>query len=273
MQSKEEDQRQNIVRALQGEQLYENDEGRALETLKTLYVKLLVQHLKWKRSFMPLGYIKEEDISKELRRNQIMLQGHDKFGCSVVILLTAMHAAYERDLEEIKSLFVYTFDKAASSNSNGQTKVVIIGDLKGYGLKNMDIRGYLSVLEILQNQYPEHLRKLFLVHMPLLFWTAWRIVSPFMDKVTRDKIVFVDNNFVKETLTKEIDKEFLPREYGGLANFVPILDACREKGSIDFLSFTSMGKCGEKVVFHYRGEEAGHAPSEKEEKRERQKEG
>ncbi|KAH7288025.1 hypothetical protein KP509_31G008100 [Ceratopteris richardii] len=234
MQSEGEDQRQNVVGAFQGEQLYENDEGRALEILKTLVlkvdpsaqsVKLLVQHLKWKRSFMPLGYIKEEDISKELRRNQIMLQGQDKFGCSVVILLTARHAAYERDLEEIKRLFVYTFDKAAASNSNGQTKFVIIGDLQGYGLKNMDIRGYLSVLEILQNQYPERLRKLFLVHMPLLFWTAWRMVSPFVDKVTRDKIVFVDNNFVKETLTKEIDEEFLPSEYGGLANFVPIQDA------------------------------------------------
>ncbi|KAH7331583.1 hypothetical protein KP509_20G041200 [Ceratopteris richardii] len=214
MESEGKDQRQNVVGAFHSEQLYENDEGRALETLKTLVlksVKLLVQHLKWKRSFMPLGYIKEDDISTKLRRNQIMLQGYDKFGCSIVILLTARHGAYERDLEEIKRLFVYTFDKAAASNSNGHTKFLIIGDLKGYGLKNMDIHGYLL-----------RLRKLFLVHIPLLFWTAWRIVSPFADKVTRNKIVFVDNNFVKETLTKEIDEEFLPSEYGGLANFILI---------------------------------------------------
>ncbi|KAH7297746.1 hypothetical protein KP509_25G010200 [Ceratopteris richardii] len=196
---------------------------RALETLKTLVLKVdpSVESLS-NSHYLLFLCARNHNIGKSVK---LLLQGQDKFGCSVVILLTARHAAYERYLEEIKRLFVYTFDKAAASNSNRRTKFVIIGDLKGYGLKNMDIRGYLTVFEILQNQYPEHLRKLFLVHMLLLFWTPWRIVSPFVEKVTRDKTVFVDNNFVKETLTKEIDEEFLPREYSGLANFVPILDA------------------------------------------------
>lgn len=177
--------------------------------------KLLVQHLEWRRSFLPLGFVQEEEIMKELKRKQIFLQGHDKLGCSIVVLLTSRHHAFERDLEEIKRLFVYTFDKAAASNLHDQGKFLIIGDLAGWGIKNMDIRGYLAVLDILQNQYPERLRKLFIVHVPYLFWGAWKIVSPLVDKATREKIVFVEDKHLEETLLNEVEKDQLPSIYGG----------------------------------------------------------
>ncbi|KAI5074109.1 hypothetical protein GOP47_0010070 [Adiantum capillus-veneris] len=187
-------------------------------------VKLLVQHLKWRRSFVSSGYIKEEEIATELERKQIMLQGHDKFGCSIAIVLSARHVAFHRDFEEIKRLFVYCFDKAAASNLHPQTKFMIILDLEGWGLTNMDIRGYLAVLEILQNQFPERLRKLFILHVPYLFWGAWKVVSPFIDKVTREKIVFVDDKHLKETLLAEVEKDQLPTIYGGVQDLLPIQD-------------------------------------------------
>eukprot|EP00250_Pteridium_aquilinum_P035811 c9957_g1_i1 orf=357-1187(-) len=186
--------------------------------------KLLIQHLKWRMSFVPLGYVKEEEIIKELGRKQIFLQGHDKFGCSIAILLTARHLAYERDLEEVKRLFVYTFDKAAASNLHNEGKFTIIGDMEGWGVKNMDIRGYLAVLDILQNHYPERLRKLLLLHVPYLFWGAWKVVSPLVDKVTREKIVFVDDKRLKDTLLKEIDEDQLPTKYGGQQSLITVQD-------------------------------------------------
>lgn len=184
--------------------------------------KLLVQHLEWRRSFLPLGFVQEEEIMKELERKQIFLQGHDKLGCPIVVLLTSRHLAFERDLEEIKRLFVYTFDKAAASNLHGEGKFLVIGDLAGWGIKNMDIRGYLAVLDILQNQYPERLRKLFIVHVPYLFWGAWKVVSPLVDKVTREKIVFVEDKHLEETLLNEVEKDRLPSIYGGQHDLIPI---------------------------------------------------
>ncbi|MCO5609134.1 hypothetical protein L7F22_063356 [Adiantum nelumboides] len=197
---------------------------RARDFDKEKTLKLLVQHLKWRRAVVPSGFIKEEEIARELERKQIMLQGHDKFGCSIVIVLTARHIAFHRDLEETKRLFVYSFDKAAASNIHPQTKFMIILDLQGWGVKNMDIRGYLAVLEILQNQFPERLRKLFILHVPYMFWGAWKIVSPFIDKATRGKIVFVEDKHLKETLMAEVEKDQLPTIYGGVQDLLPIQD-------------------------------------------------
>lgn len=50
---------------------------------------------------MPGGNVQEEEITKELERKQFFLQGHDKFGCPIILILHARHAAFERNLEEI----------------------------------------------------------------------------------------------------------------------------------------------------------------------------
>lgn len=184
--------------------------------------KLIVQHLNWKRTFLPLGFVQESEISRELQRKQIFMQGHDKSGCSIVVLLTARHLAFERDLEEIKRLFVYTFDKAAASNLRGEGKFLIIGDLQGWGLRNMDIQGYMSVLSMLQNHYPERLKKLYLVHVPYLFWGAWKIIYPLVDKTTRQKILIFQGEIPQETLLEDIDRSQLPDIYGGQLELVPI---------------------------------------------------
>lgn len=39
-----------------------------------------------------------------------------------------------------------------------------------------------------QAYYPERLGRLFIVHVPKIFWGAWKLVHPFIDKVTRDKV-------------------------------------------------------------------------------------
>lgn len=133
-----------------------------------------------------------------------------------------MNLAFERDLEEAKRLFVYAFDKAAASNIPGQEKLLIIVDLEGWGPRNMDIRGYLAVLDILQNHFPERLRKLYLVHVPYLFWGAWKFMSPLLDRVTREKINFVQGKNPQEALLEEIDQSQLPDIYGGKLELIPV---------------------------------------------------
>ena len=50
------------------------------------------------------------------------------------------------------------------SNKSDEGKFTIIGDLAGWGLANMDIQGYLAVLDILQVK--EILNSLFCVYIP-----------------------------------------------------------------------------------------------------------
>eukprot|EP00249_Psilotum_nudum_P010126 c22347_g1_i2 orf=310-1059(+) len=187
--------------------------------------KLFIQHLKWRRSFVPFGYIPENEILNELKQKKIFLQGCDKKGCPVGLILAARHNAFKRNMEEFKRFVVYNFDKAIASVSSKEGKFVIIADLEGWSYKNADVRGYLAILGILQDHYPERLEKLFMLHVPYMFWGIWKLVYPFIDKVTREKIIFVEDACLHDTLLKEIDKDQLPDIYGGKLPLVPVQDS------------------------------------------------
>ncbi|KAM7269816.1 hypothetical protein ACFE04_025313 [Oxalis oulophora] len=104
----------------------------------------------------------------------------------------------------------------------GQEKFVAIGDLEGWGYSSSDIRAYLAALSIMQDCYPERLGKLYIVNVPYIFMTAWKMVYPFIDNNTRKKIVFVENKKMKTTLLADIDESQLPDIYGGKLPLVPI---------------------------------------------------
>ncbi|KAK1588176.1 hypothetical protein Q3G72_020487 [Acer saccharum] len=76
-----------------------------------------------------------------------------------------------------------------------------------------DIRGYLASLSILQDCYLERLGKLSIVHSPYIFMTAWKFIYPFIDSITKKKIVFVEKKKLKSTLLEDIDESQLPDIY------------------------------------------------------------
>ncbi|MCO5590560.1 hypothetical protein L7F22_044531 [Adiantum nelumboides] len=194
--------------------------ARSLNVDKAL--KFLLQHLKWCQAFKPLGFIPETEIAKELKKEKIFLQGLDKLGRPIGVILAARHFTSERNLEEFKRFVVYGFDKAVASLAGGQDKFVLIADLKRYGFRNMDVNGYLAILEILQDHFPERLGKFYILHVPSLFWLGWKVVYPFIDPNVREKIIFVDEKRTTETLLKDIDVTQLPEEFGGQLPLVPI---------------------------------------------------
>ena len=67
--------------------------------------KFLLRHLKWKKQFMPEGFIRASDVHNELKKEKIFLQGVDKRGRPIGIILASKHRSSERDLEEFKSKF------------------------------------------------------------------------------------------------------------------------------------------------------------------------
>ncbi|XP_043706379.1 phosphatidylinositol transfer protein 3-like [Telopea speciosissima] len=185
---------------------------------------LFLKYLKWRRSFLPNGSISESEIQNHLSQNKLFLQGLDKKGRPILIVLAARHFPIKGGTDELKRYVVYSFDRICSRMPQGQERFVAISDLKGWGYANSDIRGYLAVLSILQDCYPERLGKLFLIHVPYLFMKVWKIIYPFIDKNTRDKIVFVDDKKLMSTLVDDINESQLPEMYGGKLALVPIQD-------------------------------------------------
>ena len=126
-----------------------------------------------------------------------------------------MHAAkitiLDRSHIELTSLFGFRLPE-------GREKFASVIDLKGWRYSNFDIRGYVAGLNIMQSYYPERLGRVFLIHVPYMFMAAWKMVYPFIDERTRNKIVFVADKDLDATLHDAIDDSQLLEEYGGKLN-------------------------------------------------------
>ncbi|ODV93307.1 hypothetical protein PACTADRAFT_72534 [Pachysolen tannophilus NRRL Y-2460] len=64
-----------------------------------------------------------------------------------------------------------------------------------------------QVLHILQTHYPERLGKALLTNIPWLGWTFLKLIHPFIDPLTREKLVF-DEPFVDYCPREQLDKDF-----------------------------------------------------------------
>lgn len=189
---------------------------------------MFLKYLKWWKEAVPKGFISDEEVRNELNQEKMFLQGFDKKGRPVGVVLGAKHHCYkQRQMNEFKSYVVYVIEKLCSSMPAGQEKFTVIVDLQGWGYSNSDMRGSFAAQEILQNYYPERLGKVFLIHVPSLFMKAWKILYPFIDSNTREKYVFVEDKNLKSMLLADIDEDQLPVIYGGKLPLVPI-DASRK---------------------------------------------
>ncbi|CAG0896389.1 unnamed protein product [Darwinula stevensoni] len=64
--------------------------------------------------------------------------------------------------------------------------------------------------------YPEHLKRLYLLNMPRFFTMALAVVRPFLNQTTQEKIVCLGSKDQFEpVLTKAISKDVLPKFWGG----------------------------------------------------------
>ncbi|KAK7358719.1 hypothetical protein VNO77_00657 [Canavalia gladiata] len=183
---------------------------------------MLVKYLNWRRSFVPNGSISLSEVPNELAQDKICVQGYDKIGRPITVVFGGKHFQNKDAPDEFKRFVVYCLDKLCASMPPGQEKFVGIGDLKGWGYANSDVRGYINALSILQDYYPERLGKLFIINAPYIFMTMWKMVYPFIDNKTKKKIVFVENKKLKSTLLEDIDESQLPEIYGGQLPLVPI---------------------------------------------------
>ncbi|XP_022932698.1 phosphatidylinositol transfer protein 3 [Cucurbita moschata] len=183
---------------------------------------MFLKYLSWRKSVIPNGFISASEISTNLAHNKLFMQGVDKKGRPIVVGYGNRHK--QGNIEEFIRYVIFALEKICSRMPRGQEKFVCIGDLQGWGYSNSDIRGYRASLSILQDCYPERLGKLYIVHVPYIFMTAWKMVYPFIDKNTKKKIKFVEDKKLRSTLLSDIDESQLPDVYGGKLSLVPIQD-------------------------------------------------
>ena len=75
-----------------------------------------------------------------------------------------------------------------------------------------------ATLGILQDHYPERLGQMLIANPPMLFSTFWSCISPFIDPVTRAKVVFLKGGAAgHQQLQEHVDASQLNASFGGTA--------------------------------------------------------
>uniref|UniRef100_A0A672GTJ2 SEC14-like protein 2 n=1 Tax=Salarias fasciatus TaxID=181472 RepID=A0A672GTJ2_SALFA len=119
--------------------------------------------------------------------------------------------------------------------------ITMIYDVEGLGLKHLwkpAIETYGEILQMFEDNYPEGLKRLFVIKAPKLFPVAYNLVKHFLSENTRQKIFILGGKMLlielhvrdpintdsffsvstanwQEVLLKYIDEEELPMIYGG----------------------------------------------------------
>ena len=77
----------------------------------------------------------------------------------------------------------------------------------GLRMKNLDVGALQAVFEVLQQHYPERLGELWFLNAPFIFWGLWRVVSPFIQPSTKDKIKFLSGKDGERMLRQHIPQD------------------------------------------------------------------
>ncbi|GIL91980.1 hypothetical protein Vretimale_18506 [Volvox reticuliferus] len=199
------------------------EEGLTIATLRRWLVarkgdvkeaaKGLQAHAAWRAKYVPNGRVFPEEIKDELDQNKAFLPGFDKSGRPFCLVIVSRH--HVKDAEASKRYIVYALDCATllgSTKPGWDGKMSGIFDLRGLKASNCDLATLRNVFDLLQNHYPERLHTLWLYNAPVVFYGIYRLVYPFIDPVTREKVRFVYEKDAEAEFLAAFDREVLPSE-------------------------------------------------------------
>ncbi|GIL65657.1 hypothetical protein Vafri_19234 [Volvox africanus] len=175
--------------------------------------KGLQAHAAWRAKFVPKGRVFPEEIQEELDQNKAFLPGFDKSGRPFCIVIVSRHQV--KDAEMSKRHIVYALDCASllgSTKPGWDGKLSGIFDLRGLKASNCDLATLRNVFDLLQNHYPERLHTLWLYNAPVVFYGIYKMVYPFIDPVTREKVRFVYEKDAQAEFLSAFDPQVLPPE-------------------------------------------------------------
>eukprot|EP01017_Pseudomicrothorax_dubius_P036520 TRINITY_DN5236_c0_g1_i1.p1 TRINITY_DN5236_c0_g1~~TRINITY_DN5236_c0_g1_i1.p1 ORF type:complete len:202 (+),score=34.99 TRINITY_DN5236_c0_g1_i1:274-879(+) len=177
--------------------------------------------LNWRLNEAP-DSIPERSILKSLMSGKAFWHKWDKKKQPCLIIKTKYHYPTEVTVAESLLFGIYLLEQGLhQAEVLGSGKVCVLWDREGFDRsKNFD--SSLSDLmkqmtKVLQEYYAEVLDNMYILHANWFFKMMWAIVSPFINKRTRDKVKVIDEI---ERLKDTFDVDCLLREHGGTSDYV-----------------------------------------------------
>ncbi|KAI9716620.1 MAG: hypothetical protein M1828_007598 [Chrysothrix sp. TS-e1954] len=230
--------------------------------------KRLLTTLSWRREFDVLGIVNDPSrVAIESETGKQYILGYDIVGRPCLYMQPGRQntAKSHRQIEQL----VFMLESLVTMMDPGQDMTCLL-----ISFKNATSGGSPSVaqgrqaLGILQGHYPERLGRALISNLPWYISTFFKLISPFIDPVTRDKMIF------NEDLRKYVPPSQLDVEVGGDAQFkyeheVYWPELCRmlkERREAMWERWVSAGKLVGENEAYLRGGNVPSVGSEKEEK-------
>ena len=189
-------------------------------------LQMYQQTVEWRRQKLP-HLLLEEPRASELVENRRMKavwwRESDAFGRPVCLGWAARHLKSFPALEEKLDHALWALESGAArcaaheryAEGGAPSYFVVLADLTGLGMANVDYAFFQEMINVMQQYYPERLGAFYVCNAGWLFSVIWKVVKPWLDKRTAQKI-FVNPS--RDDLLRLLPAEHLPRSFGGDAD-------------------------------------------------------
>ena len=163
-------------------------------------------------------------LLQDFQTGRLYVRGRDREGRALVVGHTH-RPAYRNDDYTFCNV-IATMEKAiAVSARSGREKVVFVVDYRGFVRKDaIPFKLSKRVIDMVQAHYPERLHRIYIVDAPTVFRITWTLLRPFLDPVTKQKIVFCNVNDVGQ-FTETVSAVHKLEDFAGGTELVRDFDA------------------------------------------------
>lgn len=157
--------------------------------------------------------LKSDDVAVENESGKQVVLGYENDARPILYLKPGRQNT-KTSRRQVQHL-VFMLERVIDFMPMGQGSLALLIDFKDYpdvpkvqgNSKIPPIGVGKEVLHILQTHYPERLGKALLTNIPWLAWTFLKLIHPFIDPMTREKLVF-DQPFPNYVPVDQLDKTY-----------------------------------------------------------------
>ena len=158
---------------------------------------MLHETIKWRKEFglENIHSTWKETIEFENETGKTYIRGYDNEGHVILYMKPRNENSKSHD-GNLKHV-VYNLEKAIAcmEATTHQQKMVLLIDYDGFSMSNAPPMktSKATFLTILQDHYPERLFRAYVIKPLTIFYGFFKLISPFIDPVTKAKIVMITN--------------------------------------------------------------------------------
>ncbi|KAL1877309.1 phosphatidylinositol transfer protein csr1 [Paecilomyces lecythidis] len=152
------------------------------------------------------------DFIDQLRLGKAYLHGVDKQERPVCYIRVRLHKIGEHTRSSLEKLTVHLIETVRLTMVHPVETAVIVFDMTGFGLTNMDYLHVKFIIQCFELNYPESLGAILVHKAPWIFSSIWPMIKGWLDPIVAEKVHFTKNVHDLEAF---IRRDRIPKELSG----------------------------------------------------------